>query len=121
MRNLNQAILHLEEEINRQRCMARITYRRTKTLFSKKVAAPSTLLIAFITGGMLGRSIKRQLKPLPATQQRPGNVKKRRLDKLLIISSEISAVLGFFNTLKKALNALRPAKSSPISAPQKTR
>lgn len=106
MRNLIRRINQLEQEINQNRQAVYLQYHYTKLQLTEKLTSPPLFLIAFISGGLIGKKIKRTLKKRPSSSSTHTPEKKSFLQKIIALSSEISIAINLYNRLKHTKDKL---------------
>ncbi len=106
MKNLNFAIKKLEQAIEQDRNFITQQYKITKQQVVDKITSPPIFLLAFVTGGLLGKQIKRMFKYKPTPRSAARKSKMLFLPKLLALSSEISVAINLFKRFKKLADSL---------------
>lgn len=112
MPKLTCAIKQLEQEITLNKQAIYLQFEYTKTQLTNKLTSPPVFLIAFVTGSLLGKQIKRTFKQRPAANA-SSRVKLSFLQKIITLSSEISVAIKMFNRFKSmAANLTKKSNST---------
>lgn len=112
MTKLTADIKRLEQEIAQNRQAAYLQFKHTKTQLKGKLTSPPIFLVAFVTGGLLGKQFKRSLKKQRPLLRANSRAKLSILQKIAALSSEISLAINLFHRLKNMVTHLTQKKDS---------